>query len=66
MNKLLEHGIDPKVYEAEKKGLKNYSEKIIPEYIGYDNFFNLQFYKDKKIQKVINFRDLTELATNRK
>lgn len=56
VNKLLEHGIDHKVYEAEK-GLKNYSEKIIPEYIGYDNFFNLQFYKDKKIQKVINFRD---------
>ena len=56
VKKLNEYSITHKIYEAEP-GLSNSSNKIIPEYIGYENFFNLDFYRDKDTQKVINFRD---------
>lgn len=53
---MIDTSIDHVVYEAEP-GLENASDQIDAEFIGYGNFFNLDFYKDIKVDKVINFRD---------
>ena len=42
--------------EAEKDQT-NSSDKIKTTFVGYDNFFNENFYKNKHVTKIVNLRD---------